>query len=89
VISARPADMAAPGRRRGRNAGALASVSFAVMPVEGVADALAGGAGLAVDAVGVDLEQDGDAAAGAAGDFSDRHAGVEPSHRETAAWRRS
>jgi hypothetical protein len=37
--------------------------------VESIADALVGGAGLAVDAVGVDLEQDGDAVAGAAGDF--------------------
>jgi hypothetical protein len=34
--------------------------------VQGVADALVGGAGLAVDAVGVDLEQDGDTVAGAA-----------------------
>jgi hypothetical protein len=31
--------------------------------VEGVVDALVGGGGLAVDAVGVDLEQDGDAVA--------------------------
>jgi hypothetical protein len=44
-------------------------MSLAVVFVEGVADALVGGAGLAVDAVGVDLEQDGDAVASAAGDF--------------------
>jgi hypothetical protein len=46
--------------------------------VEGVADALVGGGGLAVDAVGVDLEQDGDAVAGAAGDLGGGHAGVQP-----------
>jgi hypothetical protein len=32
-----------------------------VAPAEGVADALVGGVGLAVDAVGVDLEEDRDA----------------------------
>src|ERR1017187_6793531 len=45
---------------------------------EGVGDALVGGAGLAVDAVGVDLEQDGDAVPGAAGDFGGRDPGVQP-----------
>jgi hypothetical protein len=46
--------------------------------VESIADALAGGAGLAVDAVGVDLEQDGDAVASAARDFGGGNAGVKP-----------
>jgi hypothetical protein len=45
---------------------------------EGIADALVGGACLAVDAVGVDLEQDGDAVAGAARDFGGGDPGVEP-----------
>ena len=45
---------------------------------EGVVDALVGGVGLSVDAVGVDLEQDGDAVPGAAGDFGGRDAGVQP-----------
>jgi hypothetical protein len=35
---------------------------------EGVGDALVGGVGLPVDAVGVDLQQDGDAVPGPAGD---------------------
>jgi hypothetical protein len=55
--------------------------SFAVvfvLLVEGVADALVGGAGLAVDAVGVDLEQDCDAVAGAAGDLGRGDPSVEP-----------
>ena len=34
--------------------------------------------GLAVDAVGVDLEQDHDAVPGAAGDLGGRHPGVQP-----------
>src|ERR1019366_8252640 len=44
-------------------------MSLAVVFVESVADALVGGSGLAVDAVGVDLEQDGHEVAsdGAAG----------------------
>ena len=46
--------------------------------VQGVADALVGADGLAVDAVGVDLEQHGDAVPGAAGDLSGGHPGVEP-----------
>ena len=51
---------------------------FAVVLGEGIVDALVGGAGLAVDAVGVDLEQDGDAVAGAARDFGGGNAGVKP-----------
>jgi hypothetical protein len=46
--------------------------------VEGVADALVGGTGLAADAVGVDLEQDGDAAARAARDLGSGHVGAQP-----------
>jgi len=46
--------------------------------MESVADALVGGSGLAVDAVGVDHEQDGDAMAGTAGDLGGRNSGVEP-----------
>lgn len=42
---------------------------------EGVVDALVGGGGLAVDAVGVDLQQDGDAVAG---DLGGGHPGVQP-----------
>jgi hypothetical protein len=42
---------------------------------EGVGDALVGGVGLAVDAVGVHLQQDDDAMPGAAGDFGRGHAG--------------
>ena len=45
---------------------------------EGVGDALVGGISLAVDAVGVDLEQDSDAVPGAAGDLGRRHPGVQP-----------
>jgi hypothetical protein len=41
-----------------------------VVEAEGVGDALVGGGGLAVDAVGVDLEQDRDAVPGAAGDLA-------------------
>jgi hypothetical protein len=46
--------------------------------VEGVADALVGGTGLAADAVGLDLEQDGDAAARAARDLGSGHVGAQP-----------
>jgi hypothetical protein len=49
-----------------------------VLGAEGVGDALVGGAGLSVDAVGVDLEQDGDAVPGAAGDLGRGHPGVQP-----------
>jgi hypothetical protein len=53
-------------------------VSAALFTAEGVGDAFVDGAGLAVDAVGVDREQDGDAVPGAAGDFGRRDSGVEP-----------
>ena len=43
-----------------------------------VGDALAGGVSLAVDAVGVDLEQDRDSVPGAAGDLGGGHPGVQP-----------
>ena len=57
-----------------------------VLSTEGGGDPLVGGIGLTVDAVGVDLEQDGDAVPGAAGDLV---AGTpEFSQSETAAWRR-
>jgi len=49
-----------------------------VLGAEGVVDALVGGVGLAVDAVGVDLGQDGDAVTGAAGALGGGHPGVEP-----------
>ena len=39
---------------------------------------LVGCGGLAVDAVGVDLEQDGDAVPGATDDLSGGHPGVQP-----------
>jgi len=55
-----------------------ASAGLVVRFVEGVADALVGGPGLAVDAVGVDREQDGDAVAGAAGDLGGGHPRVQP-----------
>src|SRR3984957_14537537 len=45
---------------------------------EGGGNALLGGVGLPVDAVGVDLEQDGDTVPGAAGDLGSGHPGVEP-----------
>ena len=45
---------------------------------EGAGDALVDGVVLAVDAVGVDLEEDGDAVPGPARYLSRRHAGVEP-----------
>ena len=48
------------------------------MTVDGVADALVGGVRLAVDAVGVDLQQDSDTVASAACDFGGRYPGVEP-----------
>ncbi len=64
-------------RARGRTR-LRASCAFDAVVVEGVADAPVGGGGLAVDAVGVDLEQDGDAVSGAAGDLGGGHAGVQP-----------
>jgi hypothetical protein len=45
---------------------------------EGFGNALVGGGGLSVDAVGVDLEQDRDAVPGAAGDLGRGHPGVQP-----------
>jgi hypothetical protein len=47
---------------------------LSVLDAEGVGDALVGGGGLAVDGVGVDLQQDGDAVPGAAGDLRRGHA---------------
>jgi hypothetical protein len=44
-------------------------VWLGVADAEGIGDALVGGGGLAVDAVGVDREQNGDAVPGAAGDL--------------------
>jgi len=49
-----------------------------VLDSEGVGDALVGGLGPPVDAVDVDLGQDGDAVPGAAGDLGGGHFGVEP-----------
>jgi hypothetical protein len=54
---------------------------------QGGGDALVGGVGMAVDAVGVDLEQDGDAVPGAAGDLGRGY--PEFSQSQTAACRRS
>jgi len=53
-------------------------VWLGVADAKGVGDALAVGGGLAVDAVGVDLEQDRDAVPGAAGDLGGGHPGVQP-----------
>jgi hypothetical protein len=50
--------------------------------VKSVADALVGRGVLAVDAVGVDLEQDSNAVAGAAGDLGGGHADIEPQGRQ-------
>jgi len=49
-----------------------------VADAEGVGDALADGAGVAVDAVSVDLEQDRDAVPGAAGGLGSGDPGVQP-----------
>ena len=49
-----------------------------VLVAEGVGDALVDIVSLAVDAVGIDLQQDGDAVSGAAGDFGGGYSGVEP-----------
>ena len=57
-------------RRRGLGLGVLGA--------EGVGDALVGGIGLPVDAVGVDLQQDRDAVPGPAGDLGRGHPGVQP-----------
>jgi hypothetical protein len=53
-------------------------LGLGVLRTEGVGDALVGGVGLPVDAVRVDLEQDGDAVPGAAGDLGGGPPGVEP-----------
>jgi hypothetical protein len=49
-----------------------------VLDAKGDGDALVGRGGLAVDAVGVDLAQDGDAVPGATDDLSGGHPGVQP-----------
>jgi hypothetical protein len=73
--------LARPGRGRcscpARTSGFLVILAVP-RAAEGVGDALVGGVGLAVDAVGVDLEQDRDAVPGAAGDFGGGDAGVQP-----------
>jgi hypothetical protein len=48
-----------------------------ILTAEGVGDALVGGVSLAVDAVGVDVEQDDDAVSGAAGNLGGGHARVQ------------
>ncbi len=48
------------------------------MAAKSMGDAPVGSAGLPVDAVGVDLEQDGDAVPGTAGDLGRGHPRVEP-----------
>jgi hypothetical protein len=74
------------GRRAGVNrpVPAVSGMSAVLLPpvlgvlaAEGVGDALVGGVGLPVDAVGVDLEQDDDAVPGPAGDLGGGHAGVQ------------
>jgi len=52
-------------------------MSRTVVAVESFVDALVGCFGLAVDAMGVGLEQDGDAVADAASDFGGGNAGVQ------------
>jgi len=64
-----------------------AGSGLGVLGAEGVGDALVGGVGLTVDAVGVDLEQDRDAVPGAADDLG--RGTPEFSHSDTAACRRS
>ncbi len=49
----------------------------AFVAAEGVSDALVGGVGLAVDAVGVDLKEHDDAMPGPAGDLGGGHPGVQ------------
>jgi len=55
-----------------------ASATGLIWAAEGVCDALVDGVGLAVDAVGVDLQQDGDTVPGAAGNLGRRDMGVQP-----------
>jgi hypothetical protein len=52
--------------------------ALGVLGAEGASDALVGGVGLPVDAVGVDLQQDSDAVPGAAGQLGRRHPAVQP-----------
>ena len=60
----------------------VTEVLLGVLDAEAVGDALVGSGGLAVDAVGVDLEQDGVAVPSAAGDLGGGHPGVQPArHR--------
>jgi len=54
------------------------SLNGLIRAAQGISDAFVDGVGLPVDAVGVDLEQDGDAMPGAVGDFSGGYPGVEP-----------
>ena len=54
----------------------LSAVASSAASSAAVGDALVDGVGLAVDAVGVDLEQDGDGVPGAAGDLGGGHPGV-------------
>jgi hypothetical protein len=56
----------------------VTGVLLGVLGAEGFGDALVGGGGLAVDAVGVDLQQDRDAVPGAARDLGGGHPGVQP-----------
>jgi hypothetical protein len=56
----------------------VAGAGPGVRGAEGVGNPPVGGIGLPVDAVGVDLEQDGDAVPGAAGDLGRGHPGVQP-----------
>ena len=75
------------GRPLGVTAFPVTVLRPGVLGAEGVGDALVGGVGLPVDAVRVDLQQDGDAVPGAA---ATSVAGTpELSHSETAACRRS
>ena len=78
MICCRGALPARRGQDRQRRHKTPVESSFDVAFVEGVADALVGGAGLAVDAVGVDAEQDGDTMAGAARVLGGGHADAQP-----------
>jgi hypothetical protein len=78
---------AAHGRGGSTRSGRLLSADFIFWCLgiaQGVGDALVGSVGLAVDAVGVDLQQDGDAVPGAAGDLGRGHPGVQP--QAVGAW---
>ena len=75
--TSRPGELAEPGAS-GCLLAVVATHATRVLPgvlgAEGIGDALVGGTVLAVDAVGVDLEQHRDAVPGAAGDYSHGHA---------------